>query len=364
MVNPYNPSFGRKPERFLGRDIVVQEVVSALGNRNSPWRTTLLVGVRGSGKTALLNQLSESVNNDDCIVVSVIPGNDILNEVLSQLYSKMPKSVIKSIPKPSKLSIAGGIELDVSSDKPYFLNNFRYQITAMLNELSKKKLRVLFLIDESQKHSKGMRTLIATYQHLISEEFDVHLVMAGLPNVISDILNDDVLTFLRRANQVILDNVDLSLVKHDYEETFLDKYNVPDEILSKAARITQGYPYLIQLVGFYLWEFLISDTPPEQLLDKVVLQTKAMMFSNVHKLLYRELSSGDKEFVNAMAVDLDSSKFADIISRTRRTKNHLSSYRLRLIDYGYIKAVGHGEVAFCLPFTKEFLEQEMEFKSM
>ena len=364
MINPYNPSFGRKPERFLGRDIVVHEILSALENRNSPWRTTLLVGVRGSGKTALLNQLSESVNSNDCIVVSVIPGNDILNEVLSQLYSKIPKSIIKSIPKPSKLTIAGAVELDISSDKPYFLNNFRYQITIMLNELKKKKLKVLFLIDESQKHSEGMRTLVATYQHLISEEFDVFLVMAGLPNVISDILNDDVLTFLRRANQVILDNVDLSLVKHDYEETFLDKYNVPNETLSKAARITQGYPYLIQLVGFYLWEFLQSDTPLEQLLDRVVVQAKAMMFLNVHKLLYRELSAGDKEFVNAMAVDNNGSKFADIISRTGKSKNHLSSYRLRLIDYGYIKAVGHGEVAFCLPFTKEFLQQETEFGEM
>ena len=49
--NPYNPSFGKKPERFLGREIIVDEILSALDNQNSPWRTTLLIGIRGTGKT-------------------------------------------------------------------------------------------------------------------------------------------------------------------------------------------------------------------------------------------------------------------------------------------------------------------------
>jgi len=364
MGNPYNPSFGRKPERFLGRSLIVHEIISALDNRNSPWRTTLLIGVRGSGKTALLSDINESVAAKDCIAISVTPENDILNDILSQLHSNLPKSIAKNIPKPSKLTIAGAVELDIDNDKPYFLNNFRYQITLMLEELKKKKFKVLFLIDESQRHSTGMRTFISTYQHLIREEFDVHLIMAGLPNVISDILNDDVLTFLRRANQVVLDNVDLSLVKNDFYETFLEEYKVPEKILDCAALITKGFPYLIQLVGFYLWEFLNSGTQPEGVLEQVVVQAKSMMFQNVHKLQYRELSAGDREFVYAMVVDNGFSRFADIISRTGRSKNHLSSYRLRLIDHGYIKAVGRGEVAFCLPFTKEFLMQEMELAEL
>ena len=44
-----------------------------------------------------------------------------------------------------------------------------------------------------------------------------------------------------------------------------------------------------------------------------------------------------------------------------KNKNTLSTYRARLIDHGYIKAVQYGEVKFCLPYTKEFLLQEMKF---
>ena len=364
MTNPYNPSFGRKPERFLGRNIIVHEILSALKNQGSPWRTTLLVGVRGSGKTALLSDINESASSaKDCIVVSVTPEDSILNDILSQLHSCLPKSIVKNIPTPSKLTLAGIVELDIDNKEPYFLNNFRYQITSMLEQLRKKKYNVLFLIDESQKHSVGMRTFIATYQHLIREKFDVSLVLAGLPNVISDILNDSVLTFLRRANQTQLDNVEISLVKHDFKEVF-KAFDISSGILESAAMITRGYPYLIQLMGFYLWEFLASGTNDENILEKVIVHAKSMMFQNVHKLLFRELSAGDKEFVYAMAEDHNVSMFSDIISRTGKGKNHLSTYRIRLIDHGYIQAVGRGKLTFCLPFTREFLIQEMDYADM
>jgi adenylate kinase len=359
--NPYNPSFGQKPERFLGRSLIVNEVLSALDNSNSPSRTTLVIGVRGSGKTALLSDIRESVKMSDCIVVSVSPGNDMLNDILSQLYSDTPTSIFKNLPKPSKLTIAGAMEFNIENNEPYFLKNFRYQITKMLEELRKKKMKVLFLIDESQKHSEGMRTFISVYQHLISERFEVYMVLAGLPNVISDILNDDVLTFLRRANQVVLDNVDLLLVNNDFMEAFYKEYEVSEKDINFAASITEGYPYLIQLVGFYLWEFMNSGMESENMLEQVTIHAKAMMFQNVHKLLYRELSSGDREFVNAMAVDKKVSKFSDILSRTGKSKNYISTYRTRLIDLGYIKAVARGELAFSLPFTRDFLLQEMKF---
>ena len=358
-MNPYNPSFGQKPERFLGRSLIVHEILSSLDNPNSPWRTTLLIGVRGSGKTALLGDIKESITKKDILPIFVTPENDILNDILSQVHACLPKSLIESIPKPSKLSIGGSIEFNLSNDSPSFLNNFRHQLTIMLEALKRKNIQLLFLIDEAQKHSSSMRTFIATYQHLLRERYDVSLVMAGLPNVISDILNDDILTFLRRANQVELDNVEISVVIHDFQEIFCKEFNCSVDTAENAALITRGYPYLIQLMGFYLWEYLNAGTLESDALTQATIQARSMMFQNVHKLLYRELSEGDREFVYAMVPDDNRSKFANIITRTEKSKQYLSTYRLRLIDRGYIKAVARGEVAFCLPFTKEFLQQEM-----
>ena len=362
MQNPYNPLFGRKPERFLGRDLIVHEILSSLENVNSPWRTTLIIGVRGSGKTALLTDIDESVKGNDVIVVPISPETEILDDILSQVYKKMPSTLLSNIAKKLKVSIGGSlsVELNKNNDAPSFTESFRYQLTLMLDELRKKNYKVLFLVDETQKHSDGLRTFIATYQHIIREKYDVSLVMAGLPNVVSDILNDKVLTFLRRANQVILDNVDLMTVKYDFKDVFLKRFEISEELIEQAAIETSGYPYLIQLIGFYLWRNLEDGEEEDNAFKKALMQSKVSMFQNVHKLLYGEMSPSDKEFVAAMTEDEKTSRFADIIRRTGRSKNYISTYRVRLIDYGYIKSVGHGELQFVLPYTREFILQELE----
>ena len=362
MNNPYNPSFGQKPERFIGRDSIIFEILNALENYNSPWRTTLLIGVRGSGKTALLTDLSETIKESDVLVVSVTPEGQLLDNILSSLYQQMPKSLHGTLTKLSGVS-AGSVSFvfDQQQSEPEFTRNFRYQITKMLKRLQKKKYKVLLLLDESQKHSPDMTIFVSTYQHLIREGFDISLVMAGLPHVISDILNDDILTFLRRAKQVPLKNVPYTKVSEEYAEIIQKQFEITDETVQNAAANTKGYPYLIQLMGYYLWEYLRRGEKEESALQKALWESKQMMFQNVHKLLYRELSSGDKEFVKAMAIDDEVSRFSDIIERTGRTKNHVSTYRVRLIDFGYIQAVGHGELKFTLPYTRDFLQEEMHY---
>ena len=362
MSNPYNPSFGQKPERFIGRQAIIFEILNALEIYNSPWRTTLLVGVRGSGKTALLTDIKETISESDVLVVSVTPEGQLLDDLLSNLYEQMPKTIRSAFTKVSAVSL-GKLSIEFKDDRsaPEFTKNFRYQITRMLEQLQKKKYKVLFLLDETQKHDSDMRTFISTYQHLIRERFDVSLVMAGLPKVVSDILNDDVLTFLRRAKQVSLENVPFSAVLQEYAEMIGREYRIKDEIIHQAAVTTKGYPYLIQLLGYYLWEFLCRGEEENEALQMACDESMAMMFQNVHTLLYRELSVGDKAFVKAMAVDDGTSKFSDIIKRTGKSKNHASTYRIRLIDSGYVRAMGYGELAFSIPFTKEFIEQEMYY---
>jgi len=157
---------------------------------------------------------------------------------------------------------------------------------------------------------------------------------------------------------ITYDKVPYFAVLQEYTEVIKNQFDVTDEIIQEAAASTKGYPYLIQLMGYYLWEFLLRGENEEVALKKSINESKIMMFQNVHKLLFRELSTGDKEFVKAMATDEGVSKFSDIIKRTGRTKNHVSTYRIRLMDYGYIKAAGYGELEFCVPYTKEFIEQE------
>jgi len=353
--NPYNPTFGKLPERFLGREIIIDEILNALNEPNSPWSTTLLIGIRGSGKTAILSDIKRLIKDENVIVVSVTPEMDFLDDILGQLYRNLPKSLLSSIPKPKTISFAG-FQFEANNNKePYFTNTFRYQITSMLDFLKSKKYRVLFLIDESQRHSEQMRTFVATYQHLITENYKLTLVMAGLPNVISDILNDDVLTFLRRSNQVELQSIDIELVKLDYYDVFCNNFSVEKTIIDQAATDTKGYPYLIQLIGYYLWRNLSNGVNDDLAHQNALVMAKSTLNQNVHKMLYNSLSAGEKDFVHAMAQDNEFSYVSEIMNRLSKSKNYISTYRIRLIESGYIKSAGHGKVEFVMPYTNDFL---------
>ena len=357
MQNPFNPSFGVRPEQFIGRDDIVDSFIYAIKNKNSPWRSTLLVGVRGSGKTAILSQIQVKTISKDIFVVSVSPEADFLDNILGQIHKQMSKSKLKNLPQLKSLSLNYGVSfsLEKKEDIKSFTKTFRYQITEMLDVVKKTGKNIVFLIDECQKHNEELRTFIGTYQHLIREEYPVCLIVAGLPEVVSEILNDDVLTFFRRANQVILKNVGISLVAQEYKNVFraIDK-SLPDSLLESAAESTYGYPYLIQLIGYYIWENIHKHYSGD-LLTQVLVEVKDRLFRNVHQLVFETLSLKDKDFLYAMAEDNYQTYTKALQKRLGRDKNYISMYRARLIARGVIITHGYGTLGFAYPYMREFL---------
>jgi len=360
MKNPFNPSFGLRPEQFIGRDDITDEYLRALSNQNNPWRSTLIVGVRGSGKTSILSDIQLRLQETDAIVVSTSPEGDFLNRVLGQIYRQLPKTAIDKLPKLKSISVKLGVSLEFESskDKPYFTNSFDYQITQMLETIKKDRTQIVFLIDESQRHTAELRAFISTYQQLIMKELPVSMVMAGLPEVVSAVLNDDVLTFLRRANRVDLENIDINLVKADYKNVFRRSgHTVSEDILDEAALASQGFPYLIQLIGYYLWENVAGGFDGN-ILEQTLIESKARLFKNVHQLVFDNLSNMDREFIFTMVGDTGHSRIQDILIRLAKDKNYVTKYRSRLISKGVIKPAGHGQLVFTFPYMREFLEQK------
>jgi Cdc6-like AAA superfamily ATPase len=88
--NPFNPQFGRRPLQFVGRDMVINDFVCNIENVNSPHRTTIITGIRGSGKTAILSDVQMELSTRDYTVVSVTSSDGMLqNIVINTLSAKM-----------------------------------------------------------------------------------------------------------------------------------------------------------------------------------------------------------------------------------------------------------------------------------
>jgi len=370
MPNPFNPSFGKRPVHFYGRQDTTRTIVSSVGDLNDPWRTTLITGVRGSGKTALLSDIRMNLRGEDVIALYVVPNEAMLDSVLVGLYRQLPKTVPGALPELKSISFNPGVAVSFEKNTklPYFTGTFSFQIMEMMDFCMKHGKHIVFLIDEAQKHTGDMRVFISTYQDLIMREYSVSMVLAGLPSVVSDILNDDVLTFLRRAKQIDLENIELMTVGHEFRKTFLGADStLTDEVVSRAAACTCGYPYLIQLVGYYLWEEMTANSGRDtqsgacpDVLEEVLFKSKAELFRNVHKLVFANLSNKDREFVFAMSEDDEASSVSAIGDRMQEKKNCISLYRDRLISTGVVKPCGHGLLCFNYPYMKEFLSYKKQ----
>ena len=128
------------------------------------------------------------------------------------------------------------------------------------------------------------------------------------------------------------------------------------EALDLLIRVSQGYPYLVQLLGDYAWR--ASPTADPISIDHARLaQHKGVkaIERRVISRVYDDLSDKDKDFLMAMARDEERSKMSDIVSRMQVSPQYAQGYKKRLINSGYVHADGHGYVRFSLPYLGQYV---------
>jgi hypothetical protein len=358
--NPFNPQFGKRPQQFVGRDLIVVWLIRSLDEPNDPKRTTIVTGIRGAGKTALLSDVAASLGVEGFLIVDVTAGDGMLLEMLDGLATKGSRWLARRFGKIQGFSVGAlGFSFGLSLKDGQETHGFRYYVTEMLTELKKHKVTAVFLIDEVHLKTSEMRVFATTYQHLVREGMDVALLMAGLPDAVLDILNDQVLTFLSRSYRVELGDIDPRVFQIAYENAFdRGDRGFRGSALQKAARSTKGYPYLFQLLGYCLWQSDAHEIS-EGAVDQALVLSKIDLFQNVHALLFRDLSARDRDFLFAMVPDDGGSQFGAIVERLDVSKGYASQYRQRLMEAGLVVSETRGQLSFRLPYMREFLQEKL-----
>jgi len=356
MLNPFNPTFGVKPERFLGRDEVKFQLLHALESPNSPWRSTLITGVRGSGKTTLLSDVKQSLDESvgKLITISLSPTENFLNTLLSLTYDQLPIDAQNELSKISGITL-GAVGL-AKAPAPAFLDNFRYQMENMLRIIERHGYRLIIFVDEIQKVTEELKTFVSSYQEFLKEKYPIWLFMAGLPNAVSDTLNDAILSFFRRANRISLPKIAQGEIFADYQEAFPD---LSQKTLQEASKFTQGYPYLIQLVGYYLWESTKRGLSEKKALEHAKMQSQMLFEQNVLSTVLQDCSETDQELLLVIAGFESDRKIPVREIKEKfgvgKSIGYFSRYRTRLIDSGLIEQDGYGYVKMAMPFLKTYL---------
>ena len=346
MRNPYVISFGRIPTQYIGRSVLISDIIDALESDIIEEQAYKLTGVRGTGKTVTLTEIEKKIReNDNWIVVGVKSNGNIIEDIIANLYSSVP--FLTSFVDANLNLTKFGIGLNLSNKSP--VASLDYALMTILREVDRKGMRVLITIDEARK-TKHMVDFIQEFQILIREELPVFLIAAGLYEDVESIENAEGLTFFLRATKYEMTPLNHTFIRNDYEKTL----NVSREVAEKMATITKGYAFAYQALGKYMWDLNAHDITEEvlALLDEALAE-------KVYRKIWSELAPRDKWFLEYI-VKKDKMSATELLEMTNKKHNEWSEPRKRLTEKGIIDTKIRGQIIVCLPRLKEFVENETE----
>ena len=367
--NPFTATVGKTPVVVAGRDEYLRDFDAAIQDGpGSHERISIITGPRGVGKTVLLNEFEAVAKSHSWHVISETTTRGFIDRIRDRAYKLVQE--LSSEPK-RRLS---GIKLpylgfDTESVPAYSptptlrsvldeLFDYQAEIDARLGQ---EPVGLLITLDELHyAHMDEIVEFGTTIQHLVREDREITVAMAGIPGAVKPLLAADEgrnpVTFLRRANRIETGMVPIEEVRMALEETAAQVgVSWTPEALDAASNATGGYPFMIQLVGQHAFRNLTDNEINEEAVSHGIGAARRKLGQLVHEPSLADLSEVDRTFLTAMSADDGPSRMSDIAARMSVDSQYAGNYRKRLIDAEMIRPTSHGYVDYELPYMREYL---------
>lgn len=364
IENPFTPVFGGKPDSFFGRKELLERFDRALQVRGSDDRSLFFTGTRGSGKTALLEQLSMRASAAGWRVID-IGAEQALQALYRQFagYDEVTETVSPSL--EVKVLGSGGSIAGKGTAR-----TTRYEIAdlaQLLQRAAGKEKKGLFVsIDEIQKVPlEEVAALCEAFQMASRKGLDVVLAVAGLPFSYEAIIHQDGCTFMRRSVHEPLGLLDVEEVRDAYRSAFarVKRLAVRPDAFEHLVQLSSGHPYMMQLLGYQLIEQVGRETAKQIVVDDAVVETIAPVALDSYERralrpLLDELRESERSYLEAMAHVADDALLSSTSATAEemgKTPQQVASARQALIDKGIIVSAGHGFVRFSVPYLRAYM---------
>lgn len=234
----------------------------------------------------------------------------------------------------------------------------------MLGSAAKSSKGLFIAIDEVQDAPiDDMRVIASAVQLLIGEKVDIALAFAGSPAGVMDLTNSKALTFSCRALPEDLAPINQVEVALSMGDSFIATgLTIEDDLLSRAAKVTKGYAYLVQLVGYSIWQRANlhrakSAIMSERDVIEGITLAEARFHDVVHEPAISLLGLNDIKYLLAMCEDKQQFKSSEIAKRMGKKTNEVSSIRAKLLQREVIQAPQRGYVQFAVPDLDTYLRE-------
>ena len=367
--NPFTATVGKTPLVLAGRSEYLHDFDAAIQDGpGSHERISIITGPRGIGKTVLLNEFEAVAKTHSWHVISETTTRGFNDRIRDRAFNLLQDLSDEPTRRLSGINLSYlGFETEaIPSFSPTptlrsVLEELFDRQAELDTRLNQEPVGLLITLDEL--HYAHMDEIIefgTTIQHLVREDREIAIAMAGIPGAVKPLLAADEgrnpVTFLRRANKIETGMVPIEEVRTALEKT-TEQVGVSwtPQALDIATKATGGYPFMIQLVGQHAFRNNTGNAIDEEAVSRGISDARRKLGQLVHEPSIADLSEVDRTFLIAMSTDDGPSRMSDIATRMGVDAQYAGKYRKRLIDAEMIRPTGHGFVDYELPYMREYL---------
>lgn len=384
--DPFSPSAGSPPPELAGREDLRASIHIALERARigRAAKSAMLVGLRGVGKTVLLDRLRLDAENTGIHTVRIeAPEGRSLPALLApQLRQALLRLSQVSAAKDyairglralagfaSKLKITYGdieVGLDYESE-PGLADNgdLEHDLQALFEQVglaakSAGTALVLFIDELQYVPGAQLAALITAIHRTEQRQLPVVLVGAGLPQLRGQMGN------ARSYAERLFDFPVIGPLSPDAARRAIVKpladegVDITDEALQKILELTQGYAFFLQQWGSHTWRAAQASPIGLEDVKKASVTAVAALDESFFRVRFDRLTPTEKKYLRAMAeLGPGPHRSGDIAAQLGKVVSTLAPTRSTLIQKGMIWSPSHGDTAFTVPMFDAFMQRIM-----
>ncbi len=385
VLNPFSPGAGAPPPELVGRSELLDQArvlfARVLSGRSE--KSLILTGLRGVGKTVLLNEMSVSAQSARFRTVYIEAPEDrrlpdMLAPALKSLLFDLDRmqGVSEKVKRGLRVLRAWlGTPQVTINDVTYGLaydpelgiadsGDLSTDITALFVTIAEAAMDrgfgVALLIDEVQYlTSDELSALIVAMHRLQQLTLPFVLIGAGLPTLpglagqaksyaerlfdfptVGELSRSD--SFVALAEPIRKQGVDID-----------------EGALGRIFDLTRGYPYFLQEWGYQAWNVAVSSPIRESDIVTATNRVIPRLDSSFFRVRYDRLTPSERRYLRAMAELSHPCRTGDIAELLGVKTTSLGPVRAQLISKGMVYSPAHGDMAFTVPLFDDFMKRMM-----
>lgn len=384
--NPYAPGAGTPPPELAGRDDIIERAAIALdrirGGRAA--RSFILYGLRGVGKTVLLNRIRLDAEARGLASVKIEAPEErslpaTLAPALRAALLKLDRgAAARAAGSRAMRALAGfaralkvkyqDIELGIEvapepglADSGDLEADLADLVEAVGEAARERDTAIVVYIDELQYVKEAqLAALIAALHNANQKRLPITLVAAGLPQLLGQM--GQAKSYVERLVEFIpIDRLDASAAAAALTVPAADQgVDYEADAVAEVLAQTRGYPYFLQEWGKHCWN-LASDTPiAPDVAKEASVQALAELDQSFFRVRFDRLTPLEKRYMRAMAeLGPGPHRSGDIAEQLGRDVRSVAPIRGSLIAKGMIFGPSHGDTAFTVPLFDGFMRRTM-----